>query len=64
MSRRDVPEIRKIAGVLSDMAAVKLREKQAAAKIKPPPSLKGAKKGSSGRYDDFDDFGDGDGFDD
>lgn len=64
MSRRDVPEIRKVAGVLSDMASVKLREKQAASKAKPAPSLKGAKKGSSGRFDDYDDFDDGDAFDD
>lgn len=67
MSRRDVPEIRKVAGVLTDMSAVKLRERQAAQnsgkKTQPPPSLKGNKKGSS-RYDDFDDFDDGDAFDD
>ncbi len=62
MSRREVPEIRKVAGVLSDMVTVKLREKQMAAKVKPPPSLKGASKKSS-QYDDFDGYDDGDGFD-
>lgn len=66
MGRRDIPEIRKIAGILSDMSAAKLRERQAmqsGKKTLAPPSLKGVKKGSS-RYDDFDDFDDGDAFDD
>jgi hypothetical protein len=60
MSRRDVPEIRKVAGVLTDMASQKIKEKQAATKAKPPPSLKATK--GSGKYDDFDDFDDDDGF--
>ena len=65
MSRRDVPEIRKVAGILTDMAALKLKEKQAASKTsaKAPPSLKGTSKKGTGRFDDFD-FVDGDGFDD
>lgn len=61
MGRRDIPEIRKVAGTLSDMATVKSREKQLASKAKPPPSLKGVKKSS--RYDDFEGYDDGDGFD-
>ncbi|PJF18456.1 Eukaryotic translation initiation factor 3 subunit J [Paramicrosporidium saccamoebae] len=60
MSRRDVPEIRKVAGVLTDMASQKLKEKQAATKAKPPPSLKATK--GSGKYDAFDDYDDDDGF--
>lgn len=62
MTRRTVPEIRKIAGVLTDLAALKMREKSNAGKAaalasnssggKNAPSLKSAKKGSSGRFDD------------
>jgi hypothetical protein len=67
MSRRDIPEIRKVANVLTDMAALKLKEKQANAKgaVKPPPTLKGTKKGGSGRFDDcFATIDGGDCFDD
>ena len=73
MSKRDVPEIRKVAGVLSDMANLKNREKKvvgnsasssaSAVKAKVPPSLQGAKKGGKGRFDDCFDFDDTDGFD-
>lgn len=64
MSRRDVPEIRKLAGILTDSAALKAKEKQSAAKStkSSAPSLKGAKKGS-GRFDDLDFFDDNDAFD-
>lgn len=64
VAQRDVPEIRKVAGVLSDLAGQKIREKQAAAgKAKAaPPQLKGTKK-STKVYDDMDDYLEGDGFD-
>jgi len=62
MTQRDVPEIRKIAGILSDLAAQKLREKQVATKVKPAPSLKMNKKGSA-QYDDMGSADDFDAFD-
>ena len=61
MGRRDAPEIRKVAGILSDMAAVKAKEKAAAAsthggakgKAAPAVSLKATKSSKgSGRFDD------------
>jgi hypothetical protein len=59
---RELPEIRKVASALTDLAAIKQKEKLSAAK-KPAPSLAGAKK-SSNMYADFGDFDDdGDGFD-
>lgn len=61
VSDRDLPDIRKVAGSLTDLAALKQKEKLAAAK-KPAPSLAGTKK--SNMYADFGDFDDdGDGFD-
>lgn len=63
LADRDVPEIRKIGGVITDLASIKQKEKLQAAK-KPAPSLAGAKKSSRNVYADFGDFDDdGDGFD-
>lgn len=60
---KDVPEVRKVSSTLSDLAALKQKEKTAAAKKKAAPTLGGAKKGGNA-YADFDDFDDdGDGFD-
>lgn len=61
LGRRDAPEIRKVAGVLSDMATVKAKEKAAAAlahggvkgKAASAVSLKATKSSKgSGRFDD------------
>lgn len=61
LADREVPEIRKVGGIITDLAALKQREKLAAAK-KPAPSLAGAKKSSRNDYADFDFDEDGDAF--
>lgn len=63
LADREVPEIRKIGGVITDLASIKQKERLSAAK-KPAPTLAGAKKSSRNDYADFGDFDDdGDGFD-
>lgn len=61
LDSREVPDIRKIGSAISDLAAVKQKERLAAAK-KPAPTLAGTKKARN-VYDDFDFDDDGDGFD-
>lgn len=64
LSERDVPEIRKLANMASELMQSKQRDKlaQINAKKKAPPSLAGASKKSGGRADMMD-FGDDDDYD-
>lgn len=65
LADKEVAEVRKVASALSDLAALKQKEKAAALKKPAPPTLAGAKKaGNKSMYEDFGDFNDdGDGFD-
>lgn len=64
LASKDIPEVRKVASSLTELVALKQKEKTAAASKKKAPSLGGAKKGSTSAYADYGDFDDdGDGFD-